>query len=302
VAWSGRADALRRAVGEGAGVQPGFSANWWWAAAPAVAACLAIGAALPTYSAPLQNGGVSHLVMGWVDYWTGGVAAAALPPTPAQEHAQDITGLLLAAACIAVLVLAWPAKRVVQRILSGGIPADPAAEERLALRDRLRLWWARLWERWTGRRRAAPPTGRWRPFGAAPGQIGRGPRPPERSWAPADDIRGRVRAAYGNVLREAGSAGLARQIAQTPRRFLEWLVPRATPARFSLESLTATYEEARFSTHPLGPADAERAEGDARAAAYGIALGASRKAGRPATDPSLQWTAPRGVAGRRRDW
>lgn len=309
-AWAGRADVLRRAQAEEAGVQHGFSRLWWWAVAPAAALCLAVGAAVPTYRAPLQGGAVSRLVMGFLGHMTTRAAAAALPANPAMVRAQNQTGLVLAAVCAAVLVLGWPARRVVQRVMGGMYTEEPSAEDPIRFGERLRLWWARLSARWAGLmgrdRRPVPRYGTWRPLGAAPAGGGRhGPAVPEVLRASRGDIRGRVRAAYGNVLRQAGAAGFGRDAAQTPRGFLAWIAPRAKPARFPLESLTGAYEEARFSTHAVTEGDADRAEGDARAAGYGLALAQAeqrRRAGQPEADPALKWTAPRGVRGMRREY
>lgn len=305
-AWTGRADALRQAAAEDVGVQHGFSRMWWWAVAPVVGACLAIGLLLPTFPAPLQGGTLSHLALGYAAFLTG-FAGPPLPPyipTAAQVHAQNTTGLILAGLCLGGLILSWPLRRPVERALrrAAGI-VEPGPELRLTLPERLRLWWARTVEAWLGLlgRRRRPPTrhGTWRPMGRADASTGRtaDPRGPGAHTIP-DDHRGRVRAAYGNILGEARQAGFGRRAADTPRRFLGWLVPRAQSARFPLESLTAAYELARYSRRTVAVEDAERAEGDARAAAYGLQVAVAeqrRRAGQPAPDPALKWTAPRGV-------
>lgn len=306
-AWSGRADVLRRAEAEDAGVQRGFSRLWWWAVAPAAALCLALGAALPSYPAALQGGLFARLLMSFLGPFTTAGAAGALPPGPAVLRAENQAGLILAAVCAVVLVLAWPARRVVERAL--GVPSgeDGLEEEPITFRRRLVLWWGRLGNRWRGlfgRRPARPPMlGAWRLHAAPPGAPRRAAPGPERLAAARDDARGRVRAAYGNMLREAGAAGFRRDAAQSPRGFLAWITPRARPARFPLESLTAAYEQARFSTHPVAEGEAQQAEGDARAVAYGLAVARAeerRRAGQPQPDPALRWTAPRGLRGTRR--
>jgi hypothetical protein len=308
-AWTGRAAELRRAAGEGAEVQRGFSRLWWWAVAPAVALCLGVAAVLPPYPAPLERQGLARLILAYAELWTGtgGQVPLGAVPTPEQVRAQDRTALALAVICLAAVLLAWPLRRPLERLWGGGADPEDLELEPLGWRDRLRLWWGRLWERWWGwwgRRQAPVRTLRpWRPLGVPAGSGPRDPAWPQRRVAATDDLRGRVRAAYANVLREARLVGLGRRASDTPRRYLGWLLPRARPARFPLESLTAVYEVARFSTHPVTAEDAERAEGDARAASYGLHVAVAerrRQAGEPAPERGLVWTPPRGV--RWRGW
>ncbi len=304
-AWTGRADALRRAAAEDAGVQHGFSRLWWWAVVPAVGACLAIGVALPTYPALLQGGRLQHVVLGYADYAAGyaGGPEAPVVPTAQQAAAQNTTGLVLAGLCLVALILAWPLRRYVERVVDRAVGMTPVpGEPRLTFAERLRWWWGRTvetWRRLFGRRRPPVRHGTWRPLGAPEGRRG-GEAPAWEAGVPpaAHDARARVRVAYGHVLREARQAGFARHVADTPRRFLGWVVTRARPARFPLESLTAAYEYARYSLRPVAAEQAQQAEGDARAAAYGLNVAVHeqrRHAGQPDSDPGLKWTAPRGV-------
>lgn len=301
-AWIGRAEVLRRAAGEGSAVQADFARLWWWAAAPALTACLLVGSAFPLYPAPLQGPTLARWITTVLGHLLAGAPLPAARATPARLHAQAVTGLGLTGLWMLLLLLLWPAQRWLRRVLN-----RPGARPRSAPRPhwvrRLRLWWARL----AGRRRPGPPPlahGRWWPVGQpAPRPGGPPPRIAAAAWGP-DDWRGRVRAAYVRVLREAATVGMGRQASQTPRRFLAALLVRATAARFPLESLTAAYERARFSRHPLGADAAVRAEDDARAAAYGIALSARSERARHGVAPrdeGLRWSAPRGVRGLRRD-
>jgi hypothetical protein len=302
VAWAGRMQVLRRAEAEEAGVQPGFSRLWWWAVVPAVAACLLVGLALPRYGAPLQGPALGGLVVGFVELVTGATGtrpAAGLSPTPGG----GIT-VVLAAGCLAlILLLAWPLRAAVERTILGGRRPDDAAAPPLGLGLRLRLWWERLRQSW-GKRSPARgrPSGTWRLLPPPPERRAAVP-PPEAPPPPSGDARLRVRAAYGRVLRDAAATGVGRRAHESPRGFLAAILRRAAEARLPLEGLTALYEVARFSRRPLEPGAAERAEADARAAAYGlhIAQGERRRrsGGQPAPDPALRWTAPRGMRGRR---
>lgn len=303
-AWAGRADVLRRARAEQANIQPGFGGLWWFAVVPAVALCVAVGAAVPTYRAPLQGHAVSGLVLGVVGPLTQGGAGAFVPPpaTAAQMHAQDVTGLVLAAVCLVLLIAAWPGRRLLLRAVGASGEAGPA--ERIPWAERWRRFWA-LFFRGRRRRGAVEHHRSWplRPV-APPMPPRREPAVLRRHYAAIEDVRGRVRVAYGNVLEQAGSAGLARPAGHSPRSFLDWIVSRATPVRFALESLTGNYEEARFSTHPLPAERAVRAEDDARAVAYGLAVTreeARRRAQAESSTGGLKWTPSRGLRGRPRD-
>ena len=301
VAWAGRAQVLRRAEAEEAGVQPGFSRLWWWAVVPAVAACLLAGLALPRYRAPLQGPALGRLVVGFVELVTGssGVRpSTGILPAPGG----GITGLLAGGCLVLILLLAWPLRATVERTLLRGRRSEDAAPP-LGLRLRFRLWWERLWRSWRQRSaRRARPSGTWR-LVPPPPQRGAPPPPSEAPAPPSGDVRLRVRAAYGRVLHDAAATGVARRLHETPRGFLAGLLRRAAEARLPLEALTALYEVARFSRHPLEDGAADRAEADARAAAYGLHVAQGerrRRAGvQPPPDPALRWTAPRGMRGRR---
>ncbi len=301
-AWIGRAEVLRRAAGEGSAVQGDFARLWWWAAAPALAACLWVGSAFPLYPAPLQGPTLARWITTILGHLLAGAPLAAARATPARLHARAVTGLGLTGLWMLLLLLLWPAQRWLRRLLDrSGV--GPRSAPRPHWVGRLRLWWARVAGRL--RRGPPPPHGRWWPArDPAPRPEAPSPRIAEAAYGP-EDWRGRVRAAYVRVLREATAAGMGRQVSQTPRRFLAALVRRAAAARFPLESLTAAYEQARFSRHSLGMDAAVRAEDDARAAAYGIAVSARSERVRHGVvgprDEGLRWSAPRGVRGLRRD-
>ncbi len=292
--WWARAAAVRRAREEGATLAAGFAAQWWWAAVPAVAVCVLAAALWPRYPAPLQGGGLQRLVLAYV-------GRLGTPPADVAQGEGGGTALLLLLSALAA-ALAWPGRGLVQRaarrVLGRAAPLDRG--EAITLRLRLLGWWDRL----RGLLGILRPRGRamrhgtWRPLAPTP--------PPRRAPAPTavpsplgGSARARVRAAYAQFLREASAAGLRRPVADTPRRYLRWLVPRAAPARFPLESLTDTYEEARFSAHDLAEDVATRAEGDVRAALYGVRLALRQRAGR--TGDALRWTPPRGVSRNRRE-
>lgn len=83
-----------------------------------------------------------------------------------------------------------------------------------------------------------------------------------------DDARGQVRYYYRQVAQRAGRAGLPRRTGQTPQEYAGYLAPNleAGQDQASLDNLTGLYEEARFSPHPVDPAQAEVA----RASSQGL--------------------------------
>ncbi len=81
------------------------------------------------------------------------------------------------------------------------------------------------------------------------------------AWNPEDPLRRRVANAYRRFVGGARTAGFTRRPVDTPREFAE-RVGGSKP----VETITSSYEEARYSRHELAAADAERAEQAAAAA------------------------------------
>jgi hypothetical protein len=101
-----------------------------------------------------------------------------------------------------------------------------------------------------------------RPAGTA---AGGGQRRARVEFSPAvagdwpEDARLAVFAAYRRAERELSDAGVSRDAAEGPREYLARVVARPGPAAAPLRELTATYEKARFSPHPLGASERTRA-------------------------------------------
>lgn len=292
--WWTETALLRRARDAGVAVAPGFSARWWWAAVPAIAVSLLVGVLWPRYPAPLQGGGLQALIVGLIGH-------LGMPPATVNRGLGGSGALVLIVVCVLVLAVAWPGRRLTERIITRrAYRVDPEAIPPIGWRQRASGWWQRLLglAGWGRRQRTPIPQGRWWP----PSPPSPPPKPVAEVWrgpaAPPSDPRARVRAAYGQFLREASSAGVRRAVADTPRRYLRWLLPRATQARFPLESLTTVYEEARFSPHPVEAAAAVRAEADTRAALFGLQMALRQRQARDAA--RLRWTAPRGASRRNR--
>lgn len=76
-----------------------------------------------------------------------------------------------------------------------------------------------------------------------------------------DDARGQVRFYYRQVAQRAGRAGLPRRTGQTPQEYAGYLAPNleAEQDQSNLDNLTGIYQEARFSPHPVDPAQVETA-------------------------------------------
>ncbi len=76
-----------------------------------------------------------------------------------------------------------------------------------------------------------------------------------------NDGRGRVRFYYRQVAQRAGKAGLPRRTGQTPQEYAGYLAPNleAEQDQANLDNLTGLYQEARFSPHPVDPAQVETA-------------------------------------------
>jgi hypothetical protein len=117
----------------------------------------------------------------------------------------------------------------------------------------LRRLWAALWgflAFW-----------RWMEVRSPGGQGRRAPAPGALAAASAPgaveaplgllDPRRAVRASYRRLLRQAAASGLSREPGDTPARFAAVLAPAAGEAAADVADLTRTYEEARYSHHPV---------------------------------------------------
>jgi hypothetical protein len=97
------------------------------------------------------------------------------------------------------------------------------------------------------------------------------------------DPRAAVIAAYARLLEGFERSGIGRRPAETPlehlRRGLAALPMRPEPA----ERLTALFLEARFSTHPIGPAERDEARASLQDAREGLRERAAAVAGPSAT-------------------
>ncbi len=304
LAW--QATVVRRSVAAGAQVDRGFRREWWLTLPAVVAVSLLPGALVPTYPAPLRGSGMGRLVVRFIEVTAGRSPRLPTSAVAAVEagRAAGTTGVWLAVGCLLVLILVWPARPLLERLLDrlvGMTSLTPPPTP--PWRQRLRGWWLALREGWLPRRPARMPAAgrRWRslppdpgpriavPAGRAPGVVPQGERE-------------RVRAAYARFLRAARGAGLARAPAHTPRRFLAWVGSRAAAVRFPLETLTGRYERARYADAPVSSEESEAAEHEARAAAYvlDVAQLQLRRTREGPAEAGLRWTAPRGVDALRR--
>ncbi len=93
-------------------------------------------------------------------------------------------------------------------------------------------------------------------------------------WA---DPRRRVRLAYRRVLTQARAHGLVRPLSASPRRFEPELARRALGSEPAVAELTQLYEYARYSAHPIPPAEAERAAGAAGEVGRGLEANRQRR-------------------------
>ena len=307
VAMVRRGEVVRSALAAGARVDRGFRREWWFAVPAAIAISLLPGAVVPPYPAPLRGAGLGHLVVRFIEATAGRSPRPPMSPTlaAAARQAAGLTGVWLAAACLLVLILVWPARGLMERLLDRltGMTSLPPTQ-RTPWRQRLLGWWLTVHEWWRGRHRPRGTPGgggRWRL--AVPAIAKRSETRAERGLplAPQGD-RARVRAAYARFLQAARAAGLARVPAHTPRRFLAWMGARAAPVRFPLETLTQRYERARYAEGALAPGESEAAEREAAVAAYvlDVAQAQRRRAGESPAAAGLRWTAPRGVEALRR--
>ncbi len=105
-----------------------------------------------------------------------------------------------------------------------------------------------------------------------------------------DDARGRVRFYYRQVAHRAGRAGLPRRTGQTPAEYANYLAPNLNEAQdqANLENLTGLYQEARFSPHPVEPAQVETA----RASSQGLVAFFRQRSRRARIKPREQADKP----------
>jgi nucleotide-binding universal stress UspA family protein len=73
------------------------------------------------------------------------------------------------------------------------------------------------------------------------------------------DPRAAVIAAYAAMRRSLAEGGVAPGPAEAPREYLGRALARAPAARAALRRLTASFEVARFSGHPIGETERRRA-------------------------------------------
>lgn len=73
------------------------------------------------------------------------------------------------------------------------------------------------------------------------------------------DPRRAIVAAYARLERELGRLGLGRRPGETPRELLARLLATVPRSDDGIDELTALFEEARFSTHPIGESERHRA-------------------------------------------
>ncbi len=301
--WANRAAVWAESRGRGTLVQPGFVRGWWWAAVPAICLCLAAGLVVPLYPAPLQHGSIGAVVVRIAAFTTARFQQVQPLPPPGRglPHARaDARTLVAFLVLLLIAGLAWPLRRVTARLLARIGLGDEGrwqteAEERVPWSARLGAWWTRFrgfWHRLFARQRPQWRGPHWRPLTPPPPRAV-DPRPagPE---AARDDLRGRVRAAYGRLLQRARLLGLARSAAHTPRQYREWLNRQVPAGQAPLAELTRVYEEARFSRHAVDPATAQNAEMDAQAVEYALDTFTRSRRPTPKHEERLQWTAPRG--------
>ena len=183
----------------------------------------------------------------------------------------DIVAMIIAFAFMGSLLLLWP--RLVASIIPKGTPgsANPNASANttlipavsgiplgvfLAASVFVALVAIALFFR-VGSNLARPPTGSSR-------------RTPRRAAAQAvqaaidelqlgGDVRAVILACYARFCALLGARGLAAQEALTPREIEALAVERLAVSGESSDALTSLFEEARYSEHPLGDADRERA-------------------------------------------
>jgi len=76
------------------------------------------------------------------------------------------------------------------------------------------------------------------------------------------DARGQVRFHYRHMAERAAKVELARRMSQTPQEYANFINPRLEEPELKpeVDGITSLYEEARFSAHPIDPAQAEQAK------------------------------------------
>jgi hypothetical protein len=96
--------------------------------------------------------------------------------------------------------------------------------------------------------------------GAEPAQFGAVVESGRAALMRLDDARTAIIACYLAMEESLGQAGTARAVADTPDELLARAVTAGLASVGAASRLTALFYEARFSTHPLGPAHRDEAE------------------------------------------
>jgi hypothetical protein len=283
VAQNHRHALLRRAGAEGADVLGGAPSPPPRAMLPWAALLLAA-ALLPALPAPFSPRHVGEAALAFVRFLSPhgaptpqGPATAPRGGPPAGARAASVLApafLGLAAAALLVLLVFWIVRARAGGQRSRGSPAGTGGLRALLaeLWYMLSNFFAELFS-WRGIRDLmallSGARARHRPGGAPggaprPGALSRGP------WRNAGDPRLRIRASYRHLLRGAGQRGLHRAAHLSPRAFGGRLRAALARDHAALERLTAIYEEARYSPHPLRPDQADAAEAAAEAVVAGL--------------------------------
>ncbi len=267
-------DAARRAAARGGSVwEPGDRALVWRGAA--VAACVAVAAASTVPGLPPLRSPGLYLVLLRPLQWLWRPTAARTHRTGPAYHGIHVSlpavrlpsvlagggtaaGLpqfgALPARSIVVVVMALVAIWVLVGLARWRPELYPSMARLLrgfSLLAFLRslLAWLRLRPNADAWR---PHTARARDGGAARGGRGSG------LLAALGDPRLGVRASYRRYLRASAAAGHARAAAESPAAFLRRMRPIVAAAAPEAEDLTAAYEQARYSSHPVPRAGVTR--------------------------------------------
>jgi hypothetical protein len=94
---------------------------------------------------------------------------------------------------------------------------------------------------------------------AAPSVVAAAVRAAEAALDSIADPRAAVIAAYGAMERTFAQRGVPRPAAEAPREYLRRLLRRSAATESTASTLTALFEEARFSDHPVSERERERA-------------------------------------------
>ncbi len=137
-------------------------------------------------------------------------------------------------------------------------PALLAAVRRLAPLRALIAGLGALWG-WLRGRRAALATSARQAVTRLRAARATVPRLPTLGRAPALTPREQVRQYYLRVLQRAEAHGFPRRPPQTPSEYDAALAPALPAAHPDMARLTRAFEEARYSAHPVGPAEADAA-------------------------------------------